>query len=358
MTEQGTIAPAELIRRDFAMLDERETLRTTWSNEELLLVQSVLGHAHEGHGLFKGRRFPNTTQDDVVRALRLDPMAVRGARQALIDEVRAYVESVLVGRGWPAPVDDRGTPLLGISTLRFLQVSPADVLNGLYLGGLRDDPDLRAEVEAETGLKIGGGRCYFVDFARLEDAGLTADELAHGEWGDSLDELKDAGIIVEPPEAVRPSVHYQYIRHRKGCGASDDAAIVAAGFLWGLGVAVGVFLADAIDTLEKYVPRYSDQDASIALDIEHRFAGLRFGREHVRKLIQLQVCETPEGDSLPDSSLRHLLAIDRHTDLCAIEAHILAVVGTPAPRIGLGHERFPSDRFYALMRHRVEEMAA
>src|ERR1041384_5317063 len=81
-----------------------------------------------------------------------------------------------------------------------------------------------------------------------------------------------------------PNICYQYIRHRRGPGASDDAAIVAAGMLWGLGVAVGVFFADAIDTLEKYVPEPRDQDEEIALKIEGGLANLRFGRKEVKTL--------------------------------------------------------------------------
>ena len=59
------VAPYDLIARDFRELDALETLRTTWDNERLILMQSVQGHAHEGHCTFAGRRFPNTTIDDI-----------------------------------------------------------------------------------------------------------------------------------------------------------------------------------------------------------------------------------------------------------------------------------------------------
>jgi len=58
---------------------------------------------------------------------------------------------------------------------------------------------------------------------------------------------------------------------------------------------------------------------------------------------------------VPDSSLRHLLRIDRHHDLCALEAHLLAVQGLPAPSIALSHERTPSARFYAYLRGRIAQ---
>ncbi len=351
-------APPEMLRKDFAILDSRETLRTNWAIEEILLIQSVQGHAHEGHGIFRGHRFPNTTLDDVVQALRRDTTAVKGARQALIDEVRGYARSAVIGSGQAALVDDLGNPLLGVSTLRFLRVNPLDVLRGLYLGGLRDDPDLRAETEAETGLRIGGGRSYHVDFAVLDELGLTADDLAHGEWAGRIDDFRERGLIVEGRDAERRTVHYQYVRHRRGCGASDDAAIVGAGFVWGLGVALGVFLADAVDTLEKYVPRYSDQDEDIAMEIEHEMPDLGVARHDVKRLIRIAVGDDGNGKDLPDSSLRHLLSVDRDTDLCALEAHILAVQGTPAPTIGLGHDRVPSDRFYETIRERAQRVGA
>lgn len=350
-------APPDMIRQDFKVLDSRDMLRTTWPIEELLLVQSVLGHVHEGHGVFRGKRFPNTTLDDIVRALRLEPMAIQGARQSLIDDVRGYARSAAVGHAPRALVDQIGDPLLGVSTLRYIAVEPGDVLRGLYLGGLRDDPDVRADTERKHGIVIGGGACYHVDFDRMHAIGLSADELAHGEWGDKLDDLTEQGLIVDARHASRRSVEYQYIRHRKGPGASDDAAIVGAGFLWGVGVALGVFLADAVDTLEKYVPRYSDQDGKLAAEIETEYGDLRLGRDDVLRLTAVATSPAGGKPNVPDSSLRHLLAVDRRTDLCPIEAHLLAVMGTPAPTIGLGHDRVPSKEFYAWVRERVKDTA-
>src|SRR2546429_8840193 len=126
-----------MIRQDFHALDSHETLRTTWENEQLILVQSVEGHAHEGHGLFRGNRYPNTTIDHIAQALRLDPVSVKEDRQAMIDTLIWYVERALRGDPNASLVADDGNPLLGISTLRYLSVNPMDVLRGLYLGGLR-----------------------------------------------------------------------------------------------------------------------------------------------------------------------------------------------------------------------------
>ncbi len=356
MSTMPGAAPAELIRHDFHALDARETLRTTWPIEEMLLLQSVQGRAHAGHGMFRGRRYPNTTCEDVTRAMRLDPTAITVARQDLIDSIADYANRVILGLHPPALLDNDHSPLLGISSLRFVRVDAADVVRGLYLGGLRDDSELRQEVEKERGIELGGGQGYHVDYQRMRALGLNADELAMGEWAGSIDRFRREGLIVSAEESHRPGVVYQYIRHRRGPGASDDAAIVAAGMRWNLGVAVGVFFADAIDTVEKYVPSYRDQDKELSLDIQRRWPDLRMTREDAKTLAYLAATPVDRQDQTPDSSLRHLLAVDRRLDLCPIEAHLLAVEGIPTPDIGLGHERTPSGKFHAWVRGRVDSL--
>jgi hypothetical protein len=69
-----------------------------------------------------------------------------------------------------------------------------------------------------------------------------------------IEEFRAKGLIVDTPPTPDNSVSYMYIRYHRGSGASDDAAIVAGSLKWGGSVSAGVFLADAIDTLEKYVP--------------------------------------------------------------------------------------------------------
>lgn len=348
------IAPADMLRTDFKILDDRDMLRTTWPNEQMLLLQSVVGRAHEGHGSFNRRRFPNTTPDDVARALRLDPRAVRESRQALIDDIGWYITQTIAGSPPPYLLNAENEPLLGIGTLRYLLVDAGDVLRGLYLGGMRDDVAIRAEVRAMTGIPIGGGKCYLIDREKLETVNLDGEQLAHGEWGDRIEEFREKGVIVGPERKDDPDVSYEYVRHMRGFGASDDAAIVAAGLKWGLGVAMGVFFADAIDTIEKYVPVYSDQDEEIAERIMRDYSELNVTRADAQQLTHWATGEDTPEYHVPDSSLRHLLAIDRKTDLCPLESHFLTVMGAPCPDIGLSHERSPSSRFYAWVRARME----
>ena len=349
-------APADLIRRDFRELDGRTTLRTTWEIERMLLIQSIEGHAHEGHGAFNGRRYPNTSLDHITRALHLDPTVVKAARQALINGVHEYVDATLAGNAPPALVDERGEPLFGFSTLRLLEVDPRDVLRGLYLGGLRDDPDVRFEMERRRGAKIGGGRAYYVDFGRMREMGLSGDELADGEWEHDIQRFEQEGLIVGDERKDDPEVVYQYVRLRRGSGASDDTSIIAGGILWGFGIGVGLFLADAIDTFEKYVTTSSNQDLEITRKIERGMQDLNLGLDEAYTLCYLQWVPEHSGLDVPDSSLRKMLDIDREHDLCPIESHFMYIRGLPTPPLRFNSGRTSARKFYDYVRRRLDEV--
>ena len=237
-------APAALIIDDFRLLDAHETLRCPWEAEQNILIQSVLGHAHEGHGAFRGQRFVNTTMDGICRALRLEPGAVKAQRQRLIDGVSEYVDAVITGKSNGALlVDAHNKPLLGMGTLSFLPpVDGKAVLRGFYLGGLRDDSDLRIGAEARYNIQIGGGESYLVDVVALAAAGLDADQLAHQNHdAAAVQQLRQNGIIVGKAGAETSDTKYLYVRHRLGVGTSDDACIVLSGLLHGWGAGVGAF---------------------------------------------------------------------------------------------------------------------
>ena len=351
--ERRGVAPYDLIQRDFRELDVAETLRTTWDVERLILIQSVQGHAHEGHCAFSGVKYPNTTIDDVARALLLDPVCVRAQRQILIDEIEAYVDRVLAGDESPPLADAEGVPLLGSSMFQNLHLPGRDVLRGLYLGGQRDDPEVRFEMEARYGITIGGGRCYLVNTRAMEELGLDGEILAHGSHEDMIDYYRDCGLIVADSGADEGDLDYMYIRHRRGLGASDDAAIVAAGLLYGLGVSVGVFLADAIDTLEKYVPVFSNQDGKLARKIKVKYPALDMAESEARHLAYLSAVPEHGNAHVPDCSLRHLMLVDRKHDLSVIESHLLFVQRKPYAPIRVGHEEVRNRKFYEYVQEKV-----
>jgi hypothetical protein len=355
MPEHLSIAPAPLLLQEWRYLQSREVLRTTWDVEEMIFLQSLASRAHEGHGSFHGRRFVDTAEDDVARALHLDPVAVRRTRQRLIDEIAAYARRVMEGK-MPAGarlLNEAREPLLGIGFFRHMPVTPGDVLRGLYLGGLRDRPETRVETEERYGDRIGAGGMFYVNRDVMRRMGLNGERLAHGSHAREIDRYREEGLIVAQPPAGDASVIYQYIRFHEGPGASDDAAIVAGGLLFGGSVSAGIFLADAIDTLEKYVPHEheGDQDWELAKEIQRGYDDLSLTMDDVYALTH--VARGAEDGAVPDSSLRHMLRVDRKVDQCALEAHLLVATGQPHAPLSLGHRKVPSDAFYAEVKRRV-----
>jgi len=352
-SERHGIAPYDLIQRDFRELDATDNLRTTWDIERLILIQSIQGHTHEGHGAFHGHRFPNTSIDDISSALHLDPVWVRTERQQLIDEIKAYVDLVIGGDENPPLLNSHGAGFLGSSMFRHMEVSGHDVLRGLYIGGLRDDPTVRFEMEKKYGITIGGGKCYLVNTKVMDKLQLNADDLAHGAHEDMIDYYRQTGLIVADGGRDTGDLEYLYIRFRRGHGASDDSAIVIGGLLYGYGAAVGVFLADAIDTLEKHVPVFSDQDEDLSRYIKEKYTKLDLGEADIRRLAFLSAEPEDERIDVPDSSLRHLLRIDPRHDITPIESHLMFVQGKQGPPTRIGHEEMPSEKFYNYIQERM-----
>jgi hypothetical protein len=337
-----------LIREDFARLESHIRLRTSRLVEELILMQSIEGHAHEGHGAFQGRRFVNMTMDETVEALGRDPRVVTHERQDLIDEVAAWSGLAMQGQAPRTLVTPEGSCLLDVGTLRNIEVEPAEVLRGLYLGGLRDDSEVRLEVEKRTGLRIGGGRCYLVDVDVMFKMGLDGERLAHGAHAQDIAHYREVGLIVDhsAEESDQDKVRYLYIRDREGGGQSDDAAILAAGKMLNPSAALGAFLADAVDTLEKYVPHYSDQDDALSIRIEKQFAGLRLGREDVYRVAFASAVPPDQKQEVPDSSLRRMLTIDRRSDQTALESHLAYLEGRPYAPMLLAFEEVENTVLY------------
>lgn len=354
MRLRSGVAPYNIIQQDFRELDNTETLRTTWNIERLILMQSVQGHAHEGHGKFHGTKYPNTSMDDISKSLSLDPAMVRKERQKLINEIYDYVERVLSGDDDAPLANKDGRGLLGSSIFHNMGVSGNDVLKGLYIGGARDETKVRFAMEDKYGVRIGGGKSFLVNTKVMNRMGLDGEILAHGEHEDLIDYYKQIGLIVAETGVDKGDLEYMYIRLRKGTGASDDTAIVAAGLLYGLGVAVGVFLSDAIDTLEKYVPLYYDQDAYLADRIAKAKPDLQIPFNELLRFVYIQAIQPDSGMPVPDSSLRYLLLVDRECDLTAIESHFLYIQRKRIPNLRIAHEGVPNRKFYEYVSRRVK----
>jgi len=222
------------------------------------------------------------------------------------------------------------------------------------MGGLRDNPDIRKEAEKIYQAKIGGGRCYIIDVKTMLEMNLDGQRLAHEPHADRLEEYMRRGLIVGTEGAPDAKTQrYFYVRHRLGPGQSDDAAFIMAGILYNPDVALGVFLADAIDTLEKYAPFYKDQDGELAFQIARGFKELRITLEDVYELAYLAAIPEAEEHMVPDSSLRYLLARDARSGQCAFKTHLDFIEGRPVVPLPVSFKRILSTQFYAYINRRL-----
>jgi hypothetical protein len=146
---------------------------------------------------------------------------------------------------------------------------------------------------------------------------------------------------------------YLYVRDRKGPGHSDDAVFVFAGLLWGTDCALGAFLVDAVDTLEKYSEKYSNQDDELAQLVEDGEAFDEAWRVDLKDLTYLAAVPEDDDDVVPDSSLRYFLRVEGDASRCALQNHLDFIAGRPTVPMVLGFDRVLSVKFYRWIRERL-----
>jgi hypothetical protein len=353
------IAPKELIWKDFRRLQKEEELLTDPLVEDLLFMQTIEGHSHNGDGAFHGARYVDTFINDIVETLARDTFIIRSERQTLIDEIYEYSERVIEGEKLNHLVNKRNEPLLRCPLFLEWEVNPNDVLRGLYLGGLMDDFPTRKKVNERYNTNIGGGKPYLVDLRVMEKMGLDGEMLSHGDHEDKIREYREKGLILDPFNAdfLRHSdIRFQYIRHKKGIGVSDDAAVVGGALLYNISVGLGAYLADAIDTLDKFSLKFIEQDEALSRLIRRGFKDLNISDEDVYRFIYLVAIPEDMDDKVPDSSQRYLLQIDKNSGVTTLESHYRFVNGLPYPEFKISYERVSNKSFYDYIGERAKKL--
>ncbi len=343
------IAPRELIWKDFRKIQKEHDLLTSPEVEDLLFMQTIEGHAHNGHGEFDGKKFVDTTIDDIVIALGRDSFIVRSSRQLLIDEICEFARSVMKGEKRRFLVNRIGEPLMRVPLFLELEIDPDDVLRGLYLGGFMDDFETRKLTNQKFNINMGGGKPYLIDMNVMEKMNLDGELLAHGDHEDKLEEYREKGLIVDPTNVdflKHTYIRFQYIRHEKGLGVSDDLAMLVAGKLYSKSTALGAYLADAIDTLDKFSLRFFEQDENLAEEIEKNFKNLKLTRDDVLNFIRLIAIPEGKEEEIPDSSQRYFLEINREYGISTLESHLRYLDNAPYPEFKIAFERISNVTLY------------
>ncbi len=352
------IAPREIIWKDFRKLQRNEELLTEPVVEDLLFMQTIEGHAHNGDGEFKGRKFVDTTINDIIDALGRDIFIVRSERQMLIDEIYEFVDRALYNDAPSHLVNKKGEPLMRCPLFLDWVVDPYDVLRGLYLGGLMDDFETRKKVNEMFGTNLGGGKPYLIDLTIMEKMGLDGEILSHGDHEAHLEKYRDSGLILDTKDVdflKHSYVRFQYIRHKRGPGISDDSAVLFAGLLYNSSTALGVYLADAIDTLDKFSLKFVEQDGELTGIIKRGMKGLNIEDEDVYKFIYLATIPEEMESEIPDSSQRYFLKIESE-GMTTLESHYRFLNGLPYPEFKIGYERVSNKRFYDYISKRFKDV--
>lgn len=372
----------ELVQSDYDCLMGSVSLCTSYRIKELLLMQSVEGHAILGDGMFqittgiefrrnkkyykkKKLKFPETTIEDVIIALRHNPDEIKHERQALIDEAIDFMRRLMAGEAVEHYTNRNREPLFGIDFLKDMKISnAAHVLAGAYIGGRMDKYiGWRQEAENLYGVETGGGVCIGVNRKKAKEAGITLEQLARNEHTqEEITALIAAGILCYDTESSTDVVSW-YVRHKQGEGTSDDLAVLFAGHLFSYDAALGLFLADAIDTWDKYVPfiHQSGQDEQLADEIcaeeksiSRKLSGFRLPpKEEVLELIAL-IAEA-NYDKMTSSSQRYFLQMQKHARQCSIENYVDYIrTGKIGREMHIGHPKSRLSNYG--MYNRFEEM--
>lgn len=357
-----------LVKNDLAKSRKESILSLDDSLYDALLVQTVLGHAQNGHKIFyeANAKYPYTTIADVINAAGLDIAKIKSTRQQLIDEVFEWVELAKKDQTDRLVIHEK--PLLGVEFLRASKINPEYVLRGMILAGLMDNYGWRKAAVAEYGktisnrpLIIGGGETHLVDAKKLRgEYHFLLQDLAENEISDDMiDELRAKGIITT---ADNPCAEVAYIRRKKGLGTSDDAAFIMMGEMYkkegwvqALSAFMGGFIVDGIDTYDKCTthPIPGGYDEKIGLDLRAAFPYLVSDRE-VTALIYYAA--KSNGKRMVSSSHKRLIQTITNADPklpTLLHHHKFMDTGKHA-RFTVGFEKLRSSEFYAAVSEKIE----
>jgi hypothetical protein len=380
----------ELARKDLSCMVEDLELDLRDPVIKILLVQSVLGHAQNGHGEFFRHAmengvpayiFPHSTIPDIIKAAGLNVEKTKRARRRLIDKVFQWVDSALedcfAQNGNERFLVVNGEPLFGVNFLNDISVSSRYALKGMVHAAYMDNFQARTDTlehfegKALTGenMKIGGGESYLIDPNLLFMAGLDYEFLAKfAHDADSINYLRSLGVIV--PEGSS-NAETAFVRRREGPGTSDDLALLAIGTLYGrnkvkkgMSALLGAFVVDAADTYDKCVtyPAEKGLDEKVGEHIQQKWQE-RYGqplvsRQEIKTVIYLSAKNNAPKINVSSSHRRFVQVKEGLGDKIrpAILSHVAYLEKRPIGNFKIGFNQVPSKKFYAVADKRLEQL--
>jgi hypothetical protein len=341
----------------------------------LLLPQSVLGRAQNGHGFWRSETgeplaFREATFDRVLTALEpldssLTAHLVRGERGRRLKRLGEYLHANLFTD--KLALDDNRMPLLGVEFLRGRTVVTRDFLRGLLLAGWMDDFEQRRMCLSRhrlcfdgSPLEIGGGRSFVVHPEKLAAVGIV--DPGRGEFADEdIEKLVELGVIVRDGDRdySRPTYEQAFFRLRRQDGVCDDLALIWCGAKIGFDAMLGAFVMDAVDTYDKFLWSFREGgvDGRLATSLQEAWRR-RYGEPLVRGEEILELIHFAAKLNSPpaplSSSHRRFIQTEEGSKVPTLLNHWRFVQGDPIYDIELGYNRFPSRKFYDIAWRRLK----
>ncbi|MBU4502750.1 MAG: hypothetical protein KKA79_09205 [Nanoarchaeota archaeon] len=390
--------PKELVIADFQELMDTVSLRTSEHSRKLFLMQTIEGHSNMADGAFRVykdksmcTRYPNSTLEDIAGMICKNTKKVKEARMQMITDIRDFMQDIIKGKRPKKLKDSRGETLCGDIFFEDYEIkNPNNLLKGFYLGSIMDNYTFwRKLIEKRPyNLEMGGGECVAVDMRKLNQKTLgemfKCDEalamelgmkcangfhlgtLANEEWEDHINVLYNYGVIVDK-DIVKSdeNIRSAYVRYKRGKGVSDNAAIVMAGKIYGqkdkqegIEVALGVFLADKVDTIDKFTPEIHKSGLDELLGKEILKSG-KVKLTEKEKLNFIFLSAIHPRKKMPDCSQRYFLEVDPQTGDTAIENHLDYLQGKNPKKMFFGNGapwiRVASEVFYETIEDNFEK---
>ena len=359
-----------LVRDDLERAISESKLCIEESLLKPLLVQTVLGHAAEGHREFHGKaKYPFASMTDIIAAAGMDVKKTKETRQDLVDQFFEWLE--LAKQDKTDSFTLNGRPLMGIEFLKEddFKIIPEYALKGATLAGFMDNFEWRTRtlkkynyetIDGEK-LRIGGGKTYLVDPNKLkmEWKLLGAEAWSKAEiTAEMIDGWKKEGVFTY---SGNPDAEVVYVRRKKGWGTSDDAAFIIIGEMHkkhGIQAArsamLGAFLVDAIDTYDKCLlrPVEGGYDEKVGKDLREAIPDI-VSDDDITSLIYH--CAKGNGEYIVSSSHKRLTQVITGVDpkMPMILHHLKFMETGTSARFRVGFERQPSPMFYGEVNRRL-----
>jgi hypothetical protein len=354
-----------LVREQFWDLFYSVKLDIDDCTKSLLLPQSVLGRAIEGHGVFRNNRHPEATMESIISATGQNPLFVKHQRQLLVDELTECIDRLIDGKT-KYLTNTEGAPIYRINFLKDSELDlDKETFKGAVIAGRMDSIDWRLKtLEHYSGktlngkcLELGGGKEFPINISRLKSMNLSLESLANENHSpETIQQYKSAGVITNKKEDITETA---YVRYKVGKGTCDDAALIRIGRNHGISAMLLGFCIDATDTYGKFVENALEGgiDENIGEHIAERWKK-KYKEELVTPEECMDVIYFAAKKNCPEipisSSHRRFIQYEGGSSFPTFINHIRFMQGKQVPSFRMGMERIKSKKFYKKINQRLE----